>query len=81
MWDYADEEINALGNVFPGILIIIIVICHEKNSEPSKPCSQKIFVLGVGGYVIKHNNMRARDIDLFRNDGICTYLILESMCT
>jgi hypothetical protein len=27
MCDYADEEINALGNVFPGILIIIIVIC------------------------------------------------------
>ena len=26
-------------------------------------------VLGVGGYVIKHNNMRARDINLFRNDG------------
>jgi hypothetical protein len=23
----ADEEINALGNVFPGILIIIVVIC------------------------------------------------------
>ena len=42
---------------------------------------KKIFVLGVGGYVIKHNNMRARDINLFRNDGICTYLILESMCT
>ena len=29
----------------------------------------KNIVLGVGGYVIKHNNMRARDINLFRNDG------------
>ena len=29
----------------------------------------KHIVLGVGGYVIKHNNMRARDINLFRNDG------------
>ena len=26
-------------------------------------------VLGVGGYVIKHNNIRARNINLFRNDG------------
>jgi hypothetical protein len=32
MWDYADEEINALGNVFPGILIIIIVICLCKHT-------------------------------------------------
>jgi hypothetical protein len=29
----------------------------------------KNIVLGVEGYVIKHNNMRARDINLFRNDG------------
>jgi hypothetical protein len=29
----------------------------------------KNIVLGVGGYVIKLNNMRARDINLFRNDG------------
>lgn len=29
----------------------------------------KNIVLGVGGYVIKHNNIRARDINLFRNDG------------
>ena len=26
-------------------------------------------VLGVEGYVIKHNNIRARDINLSRNDG------------
>lgn len=32
MCDYADEEINALGNVFPGILIIIIVICLCKHT-------------------------------------------------
>jgi hypothetical protein len=32
MCDYADEEINALGNVFPGILIIIIVICFCKHT-------------------------------------------------
>lgn len=32
MCDYADEEINALGNVFPGILIIMIVICLCKHT-------------------------------------------------
>jgi hypothetical protein len=29
----------------------------------------KNIVLGVGRYVIKHNNMRAMDINLYRNDG------------
>jgi hypothetical protein len=29
----------------------------------------KNIVLGVGGYVIKHNNIRARDINLSRYDG------------
>ena len=29
----------------------------------------KNIVFGVGGYVIKHNNIRAMDINLFRNDG------------
>ena len=29
----------------------------------------KNIVLGVEGYVIKYNDMRARDINLFRNDG------------
>jgi hypothetical protein len=38
-------------------------------SSPSDQSTVKNIVLGVGGYVIKHNNIRARDINLFRNDG------------
>ena len=45
---------------------------EDKSMEKARKrvnLAVKNIVLGVGGYGIKHNNIRAMDINLFRNDG------------
>jgi hypothetical protein len=43
MCDYADEEINALGNVFPGILIITRYDYNLTIMKSPKPATDNRF--------------------------------------